>query len=180
MRDPLAWAGVLGVCVVGTALLAFFVRLFGVDSPVFAFEFHFVGMACAVYVAQLLAPRLDGPRFAVSAREVLVYRALGSIGFMRLLRAIGWERLMRSGRTFVVGRATLAEYERATRVGENAHALLFVFTLLVALTALILGHALAAAWLVGVGVPFHVYPVMLQRTQRARLMPLLARRSAPT
>jgi hypothetical protein len=179
VRDPLAWAGALGVCAAGGALIAFFARVMGLASPLFAFNAHFVGMACAVYVDMLLVPRLDARWFEVSPREVRVYRALGALGFMRLLRAIGWERAMRIGQTFEMKRATLADYERATRHGENAHALLFVATLVGALGLAAAGEVAGALWLVGMGVVFHVYPVMLQRTQRARLQPLLARRAVP-
>lgn len=179
LRDPLAWAGVLGVCAAGVALIALFGAWLGIGSPMFAFEFHFVGMGCAVYVDKLLAPRLDGARFAVSPREVRVYRALGALGFMRLLRAIGWEAALRAGRRFRLERKTLLDYERTTRVGENAHAILFLITLTAALGALLAGKAAAVPWLVGMGVVFHVYPVMLQRTQRARLQPLLARVATP-
>jgi hypothetical protein len=175
MGDPLAWAGALGVCALGAALIAFFARLLGLGSPLFAVEFHFVGMACAVYVDKLLAPRLDGRRFEVSAREALVYRALGARLFMRTLRAIGWEAALRLGNPFVLARATLRDYEHATRQGENAHALLFLLTIAVVAAAALRGQLGAAPWLLGTGVLFHVYPVLLQRTQRARLQPLLRR-----
>lgn len=178
VRDPLAWAGSFGVCAAGGALIAFFARVMGLASPLFAFNAHFVGMACAVYVDMLLVPRLDARWFEVSPREVRVYRALGALGFMRLLRAIGWERSMRIGQKFQMRRATLGDYERATRHGENAHAILFVVTLVAALGLGIAGEVAGVLWLVGMGVVFHVYPVLLQRTQRARLKPLLARCAA--
>lgn len=176
--DPLAWAGALLVCALGVALLVFLARMLGVASPLFAFQFHFVGMAAAVYIDKLLAPRLDGPRFDVSPREVRVYRALGAIRFMGLLRSIGWEAALRAGQKFELKRATLREYERATRQGENAHAILFLLTIVVALVLTMAQQAAAAPWLLGMGVLFHVFPVMLQRTQRARLQPLLVRRPA--
>ena len=174
MGDPLAWAGALGVCALGVALLAWFARHCGVASPLFAFEFHFVGMACAVYMDKLLAPRLDGRRFEVSPGEVRVYRCLGALAFMRTLRAVGWEAALRVGNRFELKRATLCDYERATRQGENAHAILFVLTVVVA-AATLASQTAAGPWLLGLGVVFHVYPVMMQRSQRARLQPLLAR-----
>ena len=168
-----------GVCAAGGALIAFFARAMGLASPLFAFNAHFVGMTCAVYVDMLLVPRLDARWFEVSPREVRVYRALGALGFMRLLRAIGWERAMRIGQKFEMKRATLVDYERATRHGENAHAILFVATLVGAIGVAAAGEIAGVLWLLGMGVAFHVYPVMLQRTQRARLQPLLARCAAP-
>jgi hypothetical protein len=175
LRDPKAWAGVLAVCSAGTLLLVWLGHAMGIGSPIFAFEFHFVGMAGAVYVDRLLVPRLESARFVVSPGEARVYRALGAHAFLRLQRAIGWEALLRRGQHFELQRSTLHVYDRATRQGENAHALLFLLTLAVALAAALAGSAAAARWLVGMGVIFHVYPVMLQRMQRARLQPLLAR-----
>ena len=35
-----------------------------------------------------------------------------------------------------------------------------------------------ALWLVSLGVPLHVYPILLQRTQRARLVGLIEREAA--
>ena len=89
-------------------------------------------------------------------------------------RAAAGRSALRVGNRFELKRATLRDYERATRQGENAHALLFVLTVVVA-AATFAGQTAAGPWLLGMGVVFHVYPVMLQRTQRARLQPLLAR-----
>lgn len=175
LREPAAWAGALCVCAAGAALIALFGRWLGPESALFAFEFHFVGMACAVYVDRLLAPRLDGRRFEVSSREARVYRALGALAFLRLQRAIGWEAALRAGQRFELRRATLRDYDHATRQGENAHAILFLLTVVVSVGAIAAGAPKAAPWLLGQAVVFHVYPVMLQRAQRARLQPLLER-----
>jgi hypothetical protein len=171
----------LGVAavVVGTgAVLWVISRVCEFRSAIFAFELHFTLMAAASLLDKLLAPELDAPRFDVSEREVRVYRRLGALVFLRVLRAIGWTAALRDRRVFDGTRATLASYERATRHGENAHAWIFVVVL--APIAWAAAHAWwdAVLWLGSMNVVFHVYPVMLQRTQRARLRRLLARRPA--
>jgi hypothetical protein len=168
----------LAVALLVAASILFLDRLLGIRSPAFAFTMHFVLMAGAVYVDKLLAPRLDSPRFEVSARELRLYRRLGVVAFMRILQRIGWHRAMRDPTVFDGTRRTLSSYERATRHGENAHAWLFVIALAPTAWALAHGWWDAAFWIFSMSVAFHLYPVMLQRTQRARLLELLRRRKA--
>lgn len=168
--------GVLGVVFLVSAAILFLDRLLGIRSPAFAFTMHFALMTGAVFVDKLVAPRLDSPRFYVSPREIRIYRRLGVVAFMRILQRIGWQRAMRDPAVFDGTRRTLASYERATRHGENAHAWLFVIALAPTAWALAHGWWDAGFWILSMNVAFHLYPVMLQRTQRARLVALLGRR----
>jgi hypothetical protein len=103
-----------------------------------------------------------------------VYRRLGAWCYLRLLRAIGWERLMRGGRTFTGTRASLAALDRQTRASELGH--LVVAALVTAVSAVAAGAGAwdAVAWLSGLTVLLHVYPVLLQRALRARVQRLRA------
>ena len=175
-RRAARWLGVLGVALLVGASAYFLERLLGFRSPAFAFTLHFVLMTGAVYVDMLLAPQLSSRRFEVSARELRIYRSFGVVGFMRLLQRIGWHKAMRDPKVFDGTRRTLASYEHATRHGENAHAWLFAIVLLPTAWAVAHGWWDAAFWLTSMSVVFHAYPVMLQRTQRARLLALLGRR----
>lgn len=170
------WLGALGVAVLAVALIYLLERLLGFRTAMFAFTMHFTLMGGAATIDQLLAPQLASPRFDVSARELRIYRRLGVIGFMRLLQRIGWNKAMRDRTVFDGTRRTLASYERATRHGENAHTWLFGIALVP--TAWAIAHAWwdAAFWISSMNVVFHLYPIMLQRTQRARLVALLSRR----
>jgi hypothetical protein len=170
------WLGALGVAGLAVASIYFLELLLGFRSPVFAFTMHFTLMTGAVYMDILLAPKLTSRRFDVSPREIRIYRRLGVVVFMRLLQRIGWHRAMRDPKVFDGTRRTLASYERATRYGENAHA--WIFAVVLAPTAWAIAHGWwdAAFWLSSMSVVLHVYPVMLQRTQRARLVELLGRR----
>lgn len=169
----------LGVAALAAAVSYGLVRLLGFRSAAFAFTLHFTWMGAAASIDQILAPELSGPRFDVSPRELRLYRRLGVIGFMRLLRRIGWTRLLRDRSVFDGSRRTLHAYERATRHGENAHAWLFLLALAPIAWALTRGWWDAAWWIGSMNVLFHAYPVMLQRTQRARLRGLIERRRSP-
>jgi len=175
-RGPVRWLGVLGVVVGVAAGLVFFERIAGFRSFLFAFELHFLLMFAASVIDTLLAPELDSPRFDVTPREVALYRRLGVLGFMRLLQRIGWTRALRDKKVFDGTRATLAQYERATRHGENNHTWLFLLVLAPLSWAAVHGWWDAVLWMGSMNVVFHLYPILLQRTQRARLQGLLLRR----
>lgn len=77
-------------------------------------------------------------------------------------------------------RASLAAYEQATREAEFSHLLLGGIG-----TGLVLAAAArrawgAAGWLLGANLFFQVYPVLLQRTMRARVERLLRGLDAST
>jgi len=165
----------LGVAFLALAAIVFLERFLGFRSPMFAFTMHFILMGAAATIDQLLAPRLDSRRFDVSARELRLYRRLGVFAFMRLLRKIGWTAAIRDRKVFDGTRRTIASYEQATRHGENAHAWLFAIVLAPIAWAIARGWWDAALWIGSMNVAFHLYPIMLQRTQRARLVALLRR-----
>lgn len=169
------WLGALGIASLVGAAIYLSERLLGFRSAVFAFNLHFILMAGAVLVDKLLAPQLTARRFKVSPGEVRVYHRLGVIAFLRLLRRIGWVAVNRDRNVFDGTRRTLSAYERATRHGENSHAWLFLITLAPTAWALAKGWWDAAFWIGSFSVVLHVYPIMLQRTQRARLASILDR-----
>lgn len=176
LQPPLMrWSMTVGVVLAALLLIALFGWWMGVRSFAFAFNLHFLAMGAASVLGQLWRPRLESRRFDVSARELRVYRRLGVVGFMHLLKRIGWTRLMRDPTVFDGTRATLASYEYATRRGEHAHTLLFVLVLAPMLWAAIQGWWDAFVWLGSMNVGFHLYPVMLQRFQRARLRAAIGR-----
>ncbi len=82
--------------------------VFGFDTFVFAWVVHFALMAWAAVATDRLRPRLDGRWFRVREWEPPLYRRLGVWRFMRALRAVGWERVMRGGRAFDGTRARAA------------------------------------------------------------------------
>lgn len=168
----LAWLrtlpGLLGVAGVGWLTA----RAFGVQGPLFAVAVHIALMRWALFVLRAVRPELRGGWFRVRGWEAGVYLALGVMRYMKLLRWVGWERFRRTAQGFSGVRASLAAYERATREAEFSHLLLAGIGFGLVLGAAALGQWNAAAWLLGANLFFQVYPVLLQRTMRARLQRL--------
>ncbi|GGR93374.1 glycosyl-4,4'-diaponeurosporenoate acyltransferase CrtO family protein [Deinococcus sedimenti] len=113
---------------------------------------------------------LQSAWFRVRAWEAPLYRQLRVRAFMLLLRAVGWERARRRARGFTGSRASLLRLERQTREAEFSHVLLVLVNLTLPVLTGMTGDT--AGWLIVTGAAGHVYPVMLQRTLRARLQQL--------
>ncbi|MFB9994440.1 hypothetical protein ACFFLM_21015 [Deinococcus oregonensis] len=171
-RSHLAWLGtlrgLLGVVAVGWLVA----RGVGVQGPLFAVAVHIALMRWALFVLRVVRPPLRGDWFRVRHWEVGIYRALGVMRYRQLLRWVGWERFRRSAQGFSGQRASLVTYERATREAEFSHVLLAGIGFGLMLAAAALGRWNAAAWLLATNLFFQVYPVLLQRTMRARLQRL--------
>ncbi|WP_102125990.1 hypothetical protein [Deinococcus planocerae] len=163
------WAGVfLGLAgVTGAAWLTG--RVVGFRGLPFALTAHVLLMRWALYVLRAVPVRPPERWYRVRPWEPGLYRRLGVLGYRRLLRRVGWERFRRGATGFDGRRASLPAYERATREAEFSHLLLAGLG-----TGLVAGAVArrawnAAGWLLGANLFFQVYPVMLQRTMRARL-----------
>ena len=63
--------------------------------------------------------------------------------------------------------------ERETRAAEGGHAIAFLIVLLLSLISLLRGAPERAAWLALLDIPMNLYPVLLQRDHRHRLMEML-------
>jgi Glycosyl-4,4'-diaponeurosporenoate acyltransferase len=171
-RDLLdRWTAVLGLALVFAAA-GLTGRVLGVHHLLFAVLLQALLMRWALWALHRTRPALNGRWFWVAGWEPQVYRALGVYRYQALLRVSGWERFRREAQGFDGSRASLPRYERSTREAEASHAVLALLC-----TGLILGawrlHARdTATWLLLTSVFCHVYPVLLQRTLRARLQRL--------
>jgi hypothetical protein len=142
---------------------------FGVRGPSFAWITHFAMMAWISDALRVAGPRLRSDWFRVRGWEPSTYRRLGVFRYMRLLRLVGWERLLRAGRSFDGTRASLDAFERDTRLSELGHVILAVIGSAMVLVAAGYRAWDAFAWLLTANVVLHVYPALLQRAVRARI-----------
>lgn len=172
LAGRVSWLGTLPGLLVVAAVGGLAARVFGVQGPLFAVAVHIALMRWALFVLRVARPELRAGWFRVRDWEAGVYRALGVMRYMALLRWVGWERFRRTAQGFSGGRASLVAYERATREAEFSHVLLAGIGFGLVLVAALLGQWHAAAWLLGANLFFQVYPVLLQRTMRARLQRL--------
>ncbi|MEU8615633.1 hypothetical protein AB0C29_47400, partial [Actinoplanes sp. NPDC048791] len=145
---------------------------FGYRGPAFAWVLHFLLMGWSSGVLDAARPRLTSSYFRVRDWEPAGYRRLGAWWYLRLLRAIGWERLMRGGRGFTGTRVSLAVLDRQTRSAECGHLVVAVVVTAVSVVAAAAGAWDAVAWLSGLTVLLHLFPVLLQRALRARIQRL--------
>lgn len=147
---------------------------------IFAWVTHFILMAWA---ASVLGPGVRVPDYAwllVRRWEPKLYAALGVRLFGRMLDAVGWNRIIAKERGFDGTRQGLDELDQHTRRSEIGHILCWFATVFLAVGALLAGSWVGAVWLLGLGVPLHLYPVLLQRVLRARLQALPQRSLRPT
>ncbi|WP_328478016.1 hypothetical protein OHA21_26010 [Actinoplanes sp. NBC_00393] len=134
-----------------------------------AWTVHFAMMAWMSALLDAAKPELRGDWFRVRAWEPGAYRRLGAWRYMRLLRAIGWER---HNRRLDGARSSLPAFELATRRSEAAHLVIGLIGLVLAAVAIGFRAWWAAGWLVFLDVVLHGYPVLLQRAVRFRLQRL--------
>ena len=172
------WLGMtLGLfAVIGVAALTG--MSFGFGTFAWAWLVHFLLMIWILALEAVASLPYEGRWYAVRAWEPPLYRRLGVMGFMRLLRRVGWEWANRGAKKFDGTRASLAAYERGTRSSEFNHAVLAAVGFVLVLGSVLLRAWEAAFWLLAVNLFLHVYPVMLQRTMRARVSGLLERADA--
>lgn len=173
-RSSLSRAAVTAVvvAVASTAVTAAFLvvawRVTGERGAIFSLVSNVVLMAWSAVVG---VPRtgLTASWFRVHAWEPRVYRALGVRIFDRILSVSGWNRLIEAERAFDGSRAGLAALDHDTRRSEVAHLACIAVVMVVTVFAVVAGLWTSAAWLLGLAIPLHLYPVGLQRLLRSRI-----------
>jgi hypothetical protein len=101
-----------------------------------------------------------------------LFRRLGVVTFKRLLFKSRVELLNFSARLFH-GRSGLDGLERGIRQAETDHAIALLVMAVITIYAATKGWWALASWLLLANVVANVYPIMLQRHNRARLLPVL-------
>ena len=118
-----------------------------------------------------LPPRYYRPRPVEN--DGRLYRRLGVVAFKWLLFKSRIELLNGSAR-LSRGRTGLHRLERGIREAETDHAIALLVMLVITIYAGVNAWWALAGWLLLANVVANVYPIMLQRHNRARLLPVLA------
>lgn len=164
----------LGLDLLSIVGLAVFAGIgFGFGTLAWAWGLHLLLMLWMLAVEARVFLPYEGGWYRVRSWEPRLYRRLGVLGFMRLLRRVGWERANRQAKKFDGTRTSFSAYERGTRSSEFNHAVLGLVGFGLFGGAVALRAWDTAAWLLAVNMVLHVYPVMLQRTMRARIQGLM-------
>ena len=101
-----------------------------------------------------------------------LYRHLGVRAFKWLLSKSGVE-LMNFSARLSHGRTGLHGLERGIREAETDHSIALLVMVAILIYAITNGWWALAGWLLVANVVANVYPIMLQRHNRARLLPVL-------
>jgi hypothetical protein len=146
---------------------------------VFAFSVSwFVAVAVAGFTRNAFF-RMDPQRFGPARweREGRVYECVGVAGFRSLLRhtPLGWLNPMLRMKT--LRPSAMPELLREMNFAEGAHWIGGLITLGLGIGYLCAGHRAVGLSFALVLVTVHVYPVMLQRTNRARVLRLCERQN---
>jgi hypothetical protein len=117
-------------------------------------------------------------RFARWERNGRLYEWVG-LGVFRWVLLHTPLRWLSEGTPLKPGRSDLERLLRDLNAAEGLHAIAASVSLVVAAVYALTGHTTIAIWLVLVTIPFNVYPVMLQRWVRGRILRLQRRLDAP-
>jgi hypothetical protein len=119
----------------------------------------------------LLKPKLTAAYFNCRPfeRGGSLYRWLGVRYYASALRRIGWERFRRQERPITHDRESITQFERWTRGAEAVHTCAAIAVAGITVWVGFTRSPSDTMWLVLSNVLFNVYPVMLQRYNRARI-----------
>jgi hypothetical protein len=151
----------------------------GVGSYDFAVVFHFILMLPMVSIMLAVMPAFTSAWFVIRAweRDGKPYERLGVNLFRKVTVWTGWEKLKKATRTAAPKPAknNLADLEYRTKQTEFAHLVVFFIVSAFALVVTFFQGISQCIWLLSLQIPLHVYPIILQRYNRARFQKVLAK-----
>jgi hypothetical protein len=149
----------------------------GISSFLFAWVLHMMLMMVVLSINEAVMPRFRSSYFTSLSweRSGRIYELLGVNLFRKILIWIGWEKLNKKGNPVNKKAASLKRLEYGTRQSEFGHLLIFFIICLFCLFITIRYSFLASVWLLGLNIPLHIYPIILQRYNRPRFRTILAR-----
>ncbi len=162
-------------------LVGYFLDLMGIRNPVFAFAVNWIVMTWVVILGGVLRFTLPLPPWYYHIRSFeangRLYEVFG-VRVFKLLLIRSPLALLNPTIRHTGGRNALFDLERKMRDAEAGHLFIFIMMILIVLYTALKGWWSFAAWLMLFNILFNVYPIMLQRYNRARLTPLLERARA--
>lgn len=160
------------IVLVTAALVYGLVRTIGMQKAGFAISLNFLLMGGALIFIETLKSKLQSKYFDQKPWENggKIYQSFGINLFRKLLVLVGWEKLSKATKPVGKGADTLANLYHRTKIDELGHLIILVivaaFTVVVAIR---FGLAKAMPLLVS-NILLNLYPVMLQRFNRPRIV----------
>ncbi|WP_342644793.1 hypothetical protein [Mucilaginibacter sp. CSA2-8R] len=160
------------IVVVTAALVYVLVRFTGIYKAGFAIALNFLLMGGALMFTETMQSDMHWGYFDLQPWESggKVYERLGIHLFRKLLVWVGWEKLGKATKPVGKGAETLANLYYRTKIDELGHLIILVivsaFTIVVAFR---FGLVKALPLLIS-NILLNLYPVMLQRFNRPRIV----------
>ncbi len=167
---------VLVVSAVHLYLLKWVLDAYGFRSFTFALLSNCLIVSWVALAGQFVSFILGSRYYQIRhfEQEGQLYEKAGT-GFFQMLVGRGPWAILNPTLRFHGKVAQLAELEKEMRKAEGGHLVAFIAVTLATVFAAVQGWLDVAGWLLLFNVPFNLYPVMLQRRNRARIHRILAR-----
>ena len=160
------------------ALIASCGQMIGVRNPGFAFIVNWMVMTWVAIFGAATGLPIPVPNSYYRIRQFesdgQLYELLGVRAFRTLLMRSPFG-LLNSTIQYAGSRSSLDVLDANMRGSEDAHLLIFLIVTVLCGCAAAIGWWDLSAWLMVFNIPINVYPMMLQRYNRARLAPILRR-----
>lgn len=159
------------VTLASAAAIYALVRFSKLDTFSFAWALNFLLMLCVVFFTEALKSPFSAPYFEEKPWENKgkVYDVVGVNYFRKLLVLIGWEKLIRAAYPINKDKEALTKLYRQTKKSELDHLIIFFIVLgFNVFVALKFGFVKSISLLV-LNILLHVYPILLQRSNRPRI-----------
>lgn len=149
----------------------------GIGSFIFAWTFHFMLMTVVLFISELTKAPLTSSYFSTKPweKDGQLYEWFGVNIFRKVLVWVGWEKMNKKSNTVKKTSASLKQLEQFTRQAEFGHTLIFIIVCILCGFIILLYNLKTSFWLLLLNIPFHVYPVIVQRYNRPRFQKTLDR-----
>ncbi|WP_143960146.1 glycosyl-4,4'-diaponeurosporenoate acyltransferase CrtO family protein [Litoribacter populi] len=148
-------------------------QMFTVSSFVFSWTLNFLLMAWFTFLASQIDFKLDSGYFESKKfeKEGKIYGYLGVHYYRRLLVWVGWEKITRQKNPVQKSISALKLVEYNSRSSEFGHTIIALIVLI--LTLAVPNSLNDAKWLIITNILLNIYPIMLQRFNRPRLLKII-------
>lgn len=169
------WVKILVIVCLAVTTTGWMLRYMDVTSAAFSFGLNFAMMFWVSILESQLKPALDSSYFNARPfeKEGKLYQMLGIEWYRAILTKSGWEKLRQKSTPIRKSLHDFQAYERGSRVAEAGHLLAGVVVFIVTGYVAVTYSARDAMWLFVFNVFLNVYPVLLQRYTRPRLLRMI-------
>ncbi len=149
----------------------------GPDSFVFAWILNFILMTAVLFYTQTFKPALTSGYYKAKPweRQGAVYKWFGVNLFRKMLVWVGWEKLNKAANPVQKKTDALRHLEYSTRQSEFGHVIIFLIVLPINIFVAIYYGISKSFWLLALNIVLNVYPILVQRYNRPRLLKILNR-----